>query len=85
MLFLGRWLALLLFLPFYWLLWCLMAKRCHDIGRSAWWLILLLIPIIGLAWVFFVLGLRRDDPETNQYGCSSKRPPPMYFVVDAIK
>jgi uncharacterized membrane protein YhaH (DUF805 family) len=46
----GRAATLAVFLPGYWFLICLMAKRCHDIGRSAWWLLLPPVPLIGLLW-----------------------------------
>ena len=80
----GRFAALLVFVPVYWLLFCLMAKRCHDIGRSAWWLLLLPVPLIGLLWVFAVLGFRRGQPGGNQYGPDPHRAPPGYLVVGAI-
>jgi len=76
--------ALVVFLPIYWLLICLMAKRCHDIGRSAWWLLLLPVPLIGLLWVFAVLGFRRGQQGDNQYGPDPHRPAPGYLIVDAI-
>lgn len=76
--------ALVAFLPAYWLLICLMAKRCHDIGRSAWWLLLLPVPLIGLLWVFAVLGFRRGQPGDNQYGPDPHRLAPGYLTVDAI-
>ncbi len=82
--FIGRWAALFLFVPVYWLLFCLMAKRCHDIGRSAWWLVLLPVPLIGMLWVFAVLGFRRGEPGSNQYGPDPHRAPPDYLVVGAI-
>jgi uncharacterized membrane protein YhaH (DUF805 family) len=80
----GRWLTILIFLPFYWSLFCLMSQRCHDIGRSAWWLILLIVPILGLLWWLAVLGFRRGDPGGNQYGGDPRPPAPDYLVVEAI-
>ena len=32
-------------------------KRCHDRGRSGWWCLLTLIPVVGLAWVVIDLGM----------------------------
>lgn len=33
------------------------ARRLHDIGRSAWWLLLLLVPVIGpiVLLIFYIL------------------------------
>ena len=33
------------------------ARRLHDIGRSAWWLLLYLLPLLGplVLFIFFVL------------------------------
>lgn len=45
-------------------------RRLHDIGKRGWWLLLLLIPIIGLLILF---DLARDSqPGENQYGPNPK-------------
>lgn len=46
----------------------IMAKRLHDVGRSAWHILLVLIPIIGPLWVYGHLSLARGVPGTNRYG-----------------
>ena len=44
-----------------WTLTCILAKRCHDRDRSAWFLLLGLIPVVNM-WVaielFFLCGSR---------------------------
>ena len=47
------------------------ARRLHDTGRSGWWLLIGLIPLIGaiVLIVFFVLD---SQPGTNQYGPNPK-------------
>ena len=80
----GRWLTLLAYLPLYWAAFCLMAKRCHDIGRSARWLLLVVIPILGVVWLVAVLGFRRGNPGRNQYGPDPRPPAPDYLVVPAV-
>jgi uncharacterized membrane protein YhaH (DUF805 family) len=42
-------------------------RRLHDTGRSAWWLLLVFIPLIGVLvmLVFMLLGSEDGD---NQYG-----------------
>jgi uncharacterized membrane protein YhaH (DUF805 family) len=43
------------------------AKRWHDIGKSAWWMLLNLVPGIGLL-VHLVLGLLPGTEGPNRYG-----------------
>lgn len=61
----------------------LSAQRLHDIGRSAWALLLLLIPVLGPLWVLFQLA-RAGATGANRYGAD----PAMrsgYHVVDVSK
>jgi uncharacterized membrane protein YhaH (DUF805 family) len=51
-----------------WICICIMAKRYHDRGKSAWWILFALIPIIGWIWSFIELGLLRGDEASNDYG-----------------
>ena len=45
-------------------------RRLHDTGRSGWWILIGLIPIIG--WiVLLIFLLTQGDPGDNEYG-----PPP---------
>lgn len=42
-------------------------RRLHDVDRSGWWLLLMLVPLVNL--VFFVyLALRRGTVEANRFG-----------------
>jgi hypothetical protein len=43
------------------------ARRLHDIGRSGWWQLLVLIPLIG-AIVLIVWFAQKGDPSPNEYG-----------------
>ena len=46
------------------------ARRLHDIGKSGWWLLLSLIPLVNLVLIyFFVLD---SQPGTNEHGASPK-------------
>jgi uncharacterized membrane protein YhaH (DUF805 family) len=51
------------------------ARRLHDIDRTAWWLLIGLIPVVGVIvlLVFFVFD---STPGPNQYGPSPKHPLP---------
>ena len=45
-------------------------RRLHDTGRTGWWLLIALIPIIGFI-VLLVFYLEQGDAGENEYG-----PPP---------
>ncbi|MEX2461670.1 MAG: DUF805 domain-containing protein [Paenibacillaceae bacterium] len=46
-------------------------RRLHDIGRSGWWLLINLIPLIG--YIIFLVFLFQDSQENdNQYGPNPK-------------
>jgi len=42
-------------------------RRLHDTGRSAWFLFVNLIPLVGLIWLLVVL-IKKGDPEENRFG-----------------
>ena len=42
-------------------------RRLHDIGKSGWMLLIVLIPIIGWIWLLFLL-VTDSNPGENQYG-----------------
>lgn len=46
-------------------------RRLHDIGRSGWWFLIALVPILGgiILLVFFVLD---SKPGANEYGENPK-------------
>jgi len=46
-------------------------RRLHDIGKSGWWILISLIPIIGGIWLF-VLTVTDSQPGDNQYGANPK-------------
>ena len=58
------WIEALLFWPAF----CVLAKRCHDRGKSAWWLLLLLVPVVGFIWWLIDLAILPGQPGENQYG-----------------
>ena len=43
-------------------------KRWHDRDKSGWWVLIVLIPIIGPIWAFVELGFLQGTPGDNQYG-----------------
>ena len=46
-------------------------RRLHDTGRSGWWFLISLIPLIG-GIVFLVFCASDTKPETNQWGPPAK-------------
>ncbi|CAI9411195.1 DUF805 domain-containing protein [Nocardioides sp. T2.26MG-1] len=43
------------------------ARRLHDTGRPAWWLLLLLVPCLGIL-VLIVFFCLPSQPHPNRYG-----------------
>lgn len=49
-------------------------RRLHDIGKSGWWMLLCLIPIIGWVWLI-ILFATDSNPGENMYGKNPKEAP----------
>lgn len=45
----------------------LCVRRLHDIGKCGWWVLLVLIPLVG-AIILIVWYCKESDPMPNQYG-----------------
>ena len=43
-------------------------KRWHDRGKSGWWTLIGLVPVIGGIWLLVELGFLRGTEGPNQYG-----------------
>jgi uncharacterized membrane protein YhaH (DUF805 family) len=46
-------------------------RRLHDTGRSGWWLLIGLVPVIG-AIVLLVFMVQDSKPGENQFGANPK-------------
>ena len=46
-------------------------RRLHDTGRSGWWLLIALIPLLG-AIILIVFMVQDSEPRENQYGPNPK-------------
>ena len=46
-------------------------RRLHDIGKSGWWALLMVVPLVG-ALVLAVFALQDSQPEANEYGPNPK-------------
>lgn len=54
-------------------------RRLHDTGRSGWWYLIQLVPLIGALW-FLVLTILGSERRNNQWG-----PPPSGPATDTAK
>lgn len=43
------------------------AKRYHDLGKSGWWIIFQLIPIVGYAFIIYAAFFKGQEHD-NKYG-----------------
>jgi uncharacterized membrane protein YhaH (DUF805 family) len=43
-------------------------KRWHDRDKAGWWVLVVLIPIVGWIWLLIENGMRRGTPGPNRYG-----------------
>ncbi|MGQ0485996.1 MAG: DUF805 domain-containing protein [Hyphomicrobiales bacterium] len=59
---------IILVVVFLWPTLAIYAKRWHDRGKSGWWMLIILIPLIGPIWVLIELGFLRGTKGPNHYG-----------------
>jgi len=43
-------------------------KRWHDLNKSGWWMLIVLIPIVGPIWVLIENGFLKGSPGRNRFG-----------------
>ncbi|AXX59757.1 Integral membrane protein [Vibrio vulnificus] len=48
-------------------------RRLHDIGRTGWWVLIGLIPLIGLI-VLIIFAATDGNEGSNEYGSNPKEP-----------
>lgn len=62
--FLGYGVALLALAPLLWVEYAIVIKRFHDRGKTGFWSLLVLLPIVGWAWLLIDCGFlpARDVP-----------------------
>ncbi len=59
---------LVVMIPFIYASVALSVKRWHDRGKSGWWYLIVLVPIIGGLWALVENGFLRGTEGPNQYG-----------------
>ena len=63
--------ALVLYIPLVWISLALQVKRWHDRDKSAWWVFISFIPIVGPIWTFVEAGCLRGTVGPNRYGADA--------------
>ena len=49
------------------------AKRWHDRGKSAWWILIAFVPVIGSLWYLIECGFLRGTAGANRFGADPLR------------
>jgi len=44
------------------------AKRWHDRNKSAWWILIVFVPLVGGLWYLIECGFLKGTTGTNKYG-----------------
>lgn len=45
----------------------LAVRRMHDVGKSGWWVLIYLVPVVG--WIIFLIfAVKESVPVPNEYG-----------------
>ena len=65
----GFWIGMLILMVLtIWPSICVYGKRYHDRDKSAWWILIALVPIIGGIWMLIECGLLRGTDGPNRFG-----------------
>lgn len=46
-------------------------RRWHDLDKSGWWMLISLVPFIGVLYAFVMTGFIAGDNGPNRYGSTS--------------
>jgi len=50
------------------------AKRWHDRDQSAWWVLVVLVPLVGWLWALWCNGVLRGTAGANRFGPDPLQP-----------
>ena len=64
----GNLVALVIVLAAVWIGLAVGVKRYHDRGKSGWWVLIALVPVIGGLWYLIECGFLRGTIGPNAYG-----------------
>ena len=73
--------TLILYPPLLWCAFALASKRLHDREQSAWWLVLLIVPVLGPIVVAAWLLLGRGTRDENRFGPDPRTAGADYLTV----
>ena len=79
---LGHGATLALYPPFWLVIVFACAARMRDRGRSPFWLVLILVPVLGPAWLAVELLFRGGTEGVNQYGPDPRTARADYLTVE---
>lgn len=60
-----------LYIPVVWISLAVQAKRWHDRNKSAWWILINFVPVIGSIWALIENGFLAGDESSNSFGAPS--------------
>jgi len=60
--------CLLVFIVLVWIGLAIAVKRWHDRGKSGWWVLIALVPVIGGLWYLIECGFLKGTTGANTYG-----------------
>lgn len=58
----------IVFIPLFWIGLAIQAKRWHDQDKSAWWILIGLVPFVGGLIVLVMCGFIAGTPGPNRFG-----------------
>lgn len=64
-----------------WLTICIAGKRLHDTGRSAWWLAIFVVPVLGALWLAWLLFAKKGTDGENPFGPDPRQRAADYLTV----
>jgi uncharacterized membrane protein YhaH (DUF805 family) len=56
-------------------------RRLHDRNHAGWWVLVVLIPVVGALWLVWHLALRSGVEHDNRWGTNSQQLHADYLVV----
>ena len=67
----------------FWALSAIAIKRLHDSNRNGFWILLILIPVLGPLVLIFFLGFKRGNIKSNRFGVVPNSAPDYFKNGDA--